>query len=119
MPICTASSVPPAPPNCASKSKGAPAARYHLQINRWPLAAGPNHAGRTPCPSRSASSSPASSDELEYLPLPGTSRQDMVSAPAGEHWYRFEFDSARPKLVFFQVELMDRDDLPVDVRLFR
>ena len=59
------------------------------------------------------------SDELEYLPLPGTSRRDTVSAPAGEHWYRFEFDSPRPKLVFFQVELMDRDDLPVDVSIFR
>ena len=43
----------------------------------------------------------------------------MVSAPAGDHWYRFDFDAPRPKLVFFQLELTDRDDLPADVSIFR
>ncbi len=61
----------------------------------------------------------AASDEAEYFPLPGTARKDVVSALAGEHWYRFEFDAPAPKLVFFQLELMDRDDLPVDVAIFR
>jgi HEAT repeats/Squalene-hopene cyclase C-terminal domain len=100
-------------------AEGAPAARYRLQINRWPLAAGPNHTWQDALPIALGQLVTAASDELPYLPLPGTSRQDIVSAPAGDHWYRFEFDSPRPKLVFFQVELMDRDDIPADVSLFR
>ena len=79
----------------------------------------PTTRGRTRHPIALGQLVTAASDELEYLPLPGTSRQDIVSTPAGEHWYRFEFDSPRPKLVFFQVELTDRDDIPADVSLFR
>ncbi len=100
-------------------AEGASAARYHLQINRWPLAAGPNHTWQDATAITLGQVVTAASDELEYLPLPGTSRKEMVSAPAGEHWYRFEFDAPRPKLVFFQVELTDRDDIPVDVSIFR
>jgi hypothetical protein len=93
--------------------------RYHLQINRWPLPAGPNHTWQDAVPIALGQLVTVASDEIEYLPLPGTSRQDTAYDPAGEHWYRFEFDSPRPKLVFFQVELMDRDDIPADVSLFR
>jgi hypothetical protein len=100
-------------------AEGVPAGRYRLQINRWPLAAGGNHTWQDATPIELGQLVTGASDELEYLPLPGTSRRDTVSAPAGENWYRFEFDSPRPKLVFFQVELMDRDDLPVDVSIFR
>jgi len=59
----------------------------------------------------------AANDEVEYLPLPETPRKEVVNA--SEDWYRFSFDSPRPKLVFFQLELTDRDDLPVDVSLYR
>ena len=120
-PTSTASSAPLAPPNCASSRKGSrpKVPRYHLQINRWPLATGPNHTWQDAAPITLGQLVTASSDEIEYLPLPGASRQDTAYAPAGEHWYRFEFDSPRPKLVFFQVELMDRDDIPADVSLFR
>ena len=95
------------------------APRYHLQINRWPLAARPNHTWQDATPIALGQLVTAASDELEYLPLPGASRQDTAYAAAGEHWYRFEFDSPRPRLVFFQVELTDRDDIPADVSLFR
>ena len=93
--------------------------RYHLQINRWPGAAGPNHTWQDATPMALGQAMTAASDELEYLPLPGASRKEMVSTPAGEHWYRFEFDAPRPKLVFFQVELIERDNIPVDVSVFR
>src|SRR6185436_6541245 len=55
----------------------------------------------------------------EYVPVPGRSRKEIAQSPAGEQWYRFEFDSPSPKLVYFQVELIDRDDVPVDVSVFR
>ncbi len=100
-------------------AEGAPAARYHLRINRWAQAAGGNHTWQEALPLTLGQLVTAASDELEYLPVPGTGRRETVSDPAGEHWYRFAFDSPRPKLVFFQVELMDRDDLPVDVSIFR
>ncbi|MEO8368913.1 MAG: HEAT repeat domain-containing protein [Candidatus Solibacter sp.] len=110
---------PSGPAELRVEAKGAPAAKYHLQINRAPLAAGANHRWQDALPLTLGQLVTASSDELEYLPLPGTSRRDLVSAAAGDHWYRFNFDSATPKLVFFQLELMDRDDLPADVSVFR
>ena len=100
-------------------AEGAAAGLYHLQINHWPLAAGPNHTWQDATPIAFGQVMAAASDELEYLPLPGTSRKEIASASAGEHWYRFEFDAPRPKLVFFQVELTDRDDIPADVSVFR
>ena len=63
---------------------------------------------------------PPGDDEHEYIPLPGSpTARTTVDAPAGDHWYRFEFDSDTPKLVFFQVELMDRDQIPVNVAVYR
>src|SRR5260370_537281 len=76
------------------------------EISGWRAAAGHTPRDRGPQPRPRGHVVPAASDELESLPLPGASRQDTAYAPAGQHWYRFEFDSAHPKLVFFQVELM-------------
>ncbi|HEY1497423.1 MAG TPA: HEAT repeat domain-containing protein, partial [Candidatus Solibacter sp.] len=92
---------------------------YRLQINRAPFAVRANHTWQDAAPITLGQMVSGSSDELEYFPLPETSRKQMVSAPEGEHWYRFDFAAASPKLVFFQVELTDRDDLPVDVAVFR
>ncbi len=61
----------------------------------------------------------ASGDEAEYIPVPGTTRKEYATDPHGQDWYRFRFDSDVPKLVYFQLELTDRDDLPVDVSIFR
>ena len=103
-------------------AKGA-AGRYWLQINRWPesgaLQTGPNHSWKEASPFTLGQTVFASADEVEYFPLPETPRKEVAAGTAGEAWYRFQFDSIRPKLVFFQVELMDRDDLPVDVSIFR
>ncbi|MBM3760668.1 MAG: hypothetical protein FJW36_10525 [Acidobacteria bacterium] len=36
-----------------------------------------------------------------------------------EDWYRFRFEGGKPRLIGFQVDLMERDNLPVDVSIFR
>ncbi len=61
----------------------------------------------------------ASADESEYIPLPDAARKDSVTNEIGEDWYRFTFNAPKPELVFFQIELTDRDDVPVDVSVFR
>jgi len=80
--------------------------RYTLQINAWPQTS--FKLGETVF---------ASADEAEYLPLPGTPREKTVNAH--EDWYSFHFDGGKPQLVFFQIELTDRDSVPVDVAVFR
>ncbi len=97
--------------------------RYTLQINQWPestsLKQGGNHTWQEASPMVLGQTVFASSDESEYFPLPGTARKDSVNAGAGEDWYRFSFNSPKPQLVYFQIELMDRDDVPVDVSVYR
>jgi hypothetical protein len=98
------------------------AAHYSLRINEWPdsmsFSRGGNHHWQDASAMALGNTVYASADNAEYVPVPGTSRREAVEGAAGEDWYRFRFDGA-PKLVFFQVELMDRDDLPVDVQVFR
>ena len=102
-------------------AQGISPGRYSLQVNSWPESSswkqGPNHSWQEASPMALGQTVFAANDEVEYLPLPETPRKEVVNA--SEDWYRFRFDSPRPKLVFFQVELTDRDDLPVDVSLFR
>jgi hypothetical protein len=97
-------------------------ARYSLRINEWPdsasLSRGANHRWEDASPMRLGHTVYASADTVDYLPIPGTARKEAVEGASGEDWYRFHFDGG-PKLVFFQVELMDRDDLPVDVAIYR
>ena len=96
---------------------------YKLQINAWPDSTqrktGGNHSVKDASPMVLGQTVFASGDEAEYIPVENTSRKDYAQDPRGEDWYSFTFDAPRPKLVFFQVELMDRDDLPVDVAIFR
>lgn len=98
-------------------------ARYQLQINQWPASAsfkqGPNHRWHDASPMTLGRTVFASADEIEYIPLPGTPRKGVLEGETGADWYRFEFSSKTPKLVFFQIELMDRDSLPVDVSVYR
>jgi hypothetical protein len=96
---------------------------YILRVNRWPVSTslkrGSNHRREEADPMVLGHTVFASGDENEYIPLPGTSRKEIVSAPTGEDWYRFDFNGDQPKLVYFQVELMDRDNVPPDVSVFR
>lgn len=97
--------------------------RYRLQVNQLPvspsLKRGVNHRWEDASPILPGGVTFATSDEVEYVPLPGTPRKEMVSNPRGEDWYRLDFQEAKPKLIFFQLELTDRDNLPVDVSVFR
>jgi hypothetical protein len=57
----------------------------------------------------------ASADDLPYIPAAGTTKP----AHGGVDWFKFEFDGASPKLVFIGIDLMERDNVPVDVSVFR
>jgi len=101
----------------------ATAGTYTVQVNRWPggssVKGGGNHTWQTAAPLTLGRTIFASADEAPYIPLPGTPRRQIVTDPRAEDWYRFQFEASSPKLVFFQLELMDRDDLPVDVSVFK
>ena len=63
----------------------------------------------------------ASGDDSAYLPPPSDRRgkPTVEFEKRDEDWYRFRFEGGRPKLVGLQIELMERDQLPVDVSVFR
>jgi hypothetical protein len=94
--------------------------RYTLQVNEWPLSG--KLKGQPAHDFPNARVIPigqtvfASGDEAEYIPLPGTARKAMVQDP---DWYKFEFKEDRPKLVFFQIDLMERDQIPPNVAVYR
>ena len=102
----------------ASGASGA----YQLQVNRWPLSSlvksSPNHRWQDAIQIQLGQTIFAAGDDAEYIPLPGTPRSAAVNDPAGVDWYKFEFSGA-PKLVFFQLDLMERDQIPVNVSLYR
>ncbi|MDE3198784.1 MAG: terpene cyclase/mutase family protein, partial [Acidobacteriota bacterium] len=109
-------------PQLSVTVEGTVTGSYTLRVDKWPgstqLKRGGNHTWQTASEMKLAETVFASSDELEYIPV-SESRGQYTSDPRGEDWYRFHFDAGAPKLVFFQVELMDRDDLPADVSIFR
>ncbi len=93
---------------------------FDLRLLRWPSNASvkrePNNTWREANPISLGSTVFASADENPYLPLDGPKPKD----PMGEQdWYRIEFNESKAKLVFFQIELMERDHLPVDVSVYR
>jgi hypothetical protein len=96
---------------------------YVLSVNAWPLSnqvkSGPNHRWQDAMEIPLGKTVFASGDDDEYIPLPGTARRAIVENPSGTDWYRFEFPGGSPKLVFFQIELMERDQLPVNVSIYR
>ena len=96
------------------------AGNYSLQVNRWPLSAQvksePDHRWQDAKTITLGKTVFASGDDEEYIPLPGTPRR---ASTEGADWYKFEFSSEKPKLVFFQIDLMERDQIPVDVRVYR
>jgi hypothetical protein len=98
-------------------------ARYTLQLNRWPLssvvATKPNHRWQDAVSIPLGKTVFASGDDAEYVPLAGVARRAIIEDPAGVDWYKFEFASDTPKLVFFQIELMERDQIPSNVAIFR
>lgn len=97
--------------------------KYTLQLNRWPLSgfvkSSPNHRWQDAVPIPLGKTVFAAGDDAEYIPLAGVPRRAIVEDPAGVDWYKFEFASATPKLVFFQIDLMERDQIPSNVAVFR
>ena len=93
---------------------------YTLQVNRWPrsgaLKREPNDTWQTATPIPLGRTVFASSDETEYIPLSGAPDGDKFGAA---DWYRLDFDGQSPKLVYFELELAERDNLPVDVSIYR
>ncbi|MGH9661977.1 MAG: HEAT repeat domain-containing protein, partial [Bryobacteraceae bacterium] len=102
--------------------EGAAAGTLRVEVNRFPSKAGvelePNNRWEDATPIRLGETVFASADDVPYIPLPGAHRREIVEAEAGLDWYRLRFEGA-PKLVFFQIELMERDNIPVDVAVFR
>jgi hypothetical protein len=93
---------------------------YSLDVNRWPLTplvkSEPDHRWQDAVTIPLGKTIFASGDDQQYIPLPGTPRKALTE-PAD--WYKFEFSSDKPKLVFFLIDLMERDQIPVDVRVYR
>ncbi len=110
-------------PELRIEATAAAAAHYSLRINEWPDSAsldrGVNHRWQDANPLVLGQTVYASADGVGYIPVPGTPRRDAIEGASGEDWFRFHFDGSTPKLVFFQIELMDHDDLPVDVSVYR
>jgi HEAT repeats/Squalene-hopene cyclase C-terminal domain len=101
-------------------AEGVPAkAQFQLQVNKKALNGGPNRSWEDAASMTLGDLVIGSGDEASYVPLPGTSKNDIVEAAANEHWYRFRWNEDRPRLVYFQLELMDRDGLPADVAVFK
>lgn len=96
---------------------------YKAEVNRWPRSSqvrrGPIHRWEDAMPIDLGKTVFASGDDAPYIPVAGTPRKSDMENPARTDWYRFEFGSTAPKLVFFQIELTERDQLPADVRVYR
>ncbi len=57
----------------------------------------------------------ASADDASYIPVEGA----QPDLEAGVDWFRFEFQADQSKLVFFEAGIPDRDNIPVDVSVWR
>jgi hypothetical protein len=98
-------------------------AKYTLQVNEWPLSdtvrTGPIHRWQDAMPVALGKTVFAAGDDANYIALPGSGRKAIVEDPNRTDWYRFEFRETSPKLVFFQIELTERDQIPVNVTVHR
>ncbi|MEO8129450.1 MAG: HEAT repeat domain-containing protein [Bryobacteraceae bacterium] len=97
----------------------APAAKYSVQVDSWPAGAAverePNNTWQDANLIEPGGTIFGSADDVPYIPL---STAKPASLQTGLDWYRFEF-SGPPKLIFFELDLMERDNIPVDVAIFR
>ncbi len=62
-----------------------------------------------------------SADDAPYFPLPNTPMPALKKAAFEQapDWFRFEFTAEKPKLVFFQLDLAERDNIPADIAVYR
>ncbi|MCC7157453.1 MAG: hypothetical protein IT161_22935 [Bryobacterales bacterium] len=101
-------------------AEAAPAAHYRVKV--WNLPPGsvyetePNDTPAQANPVNLGGTVYASGDEAPYVPQPGKRGAPYDTIP---DWYRFDFAGPEPKLVFFWIDLIDRDNIPVDVSVYR
>ena len=95
-------------------------AKYSIQVDSWPAGAHverePNNTWQDANPIEVGTTIFASADDVPYIPL---STVKPASLQTGLDWFRFEFPAGPPKLVFFEIDLTERDNIPVDVAVFR
>ena len=97
--------------------------KYTLRVNRWPrtglVKSVPARRWQDAVKIPLGQTVFASGDEENYVPLSGALRRTAATQAASTDWYEFEFTSGTPKLVFFQVDLIERDQIPVNVAVYR
>jgi len=71
----------------------------------------PNDTWNTANPVRLGVPVYGAADDIEYL-------YNTREGEVGIDWFTFEYDGENPKLVFFQIELLDAD-VPCDIRVYR
>jgi hypothetical protein len=81
-----------------------------------PIEAEPNNRWQDANPIALGSTIFGSGDEMPYLPAGGF--RESVENPQAD-WFKFEFRESSPKLVHFVLDLMERDNIPVDVSVHR
>ena len=96
-----------------------------LRVTEWPatapLEAEPNDTWQQANSIRLETVTFGTADDAPYYPVPGTTALALKKASfeQAQDWFRFEFNETKPKLVFFQIELMERDQIPADVAVYR
>ncbi|MBI2689291.1 MAG: HEAT repeat domain-containing protein [Acidobacteria bacterium] len=94
-----------------------PAAVQVVDLGAMPnLEAEPNNTWQTANPIELGKVVWASGDEAPYIPAATSLR---IEPNPHEDLFRFEWKGTKPQLVYFSIELLDRDNIPVDVSLHR
>jgi hypothetical protein len=95
-------------------------AKYKLQLRKAESSAAverePNDGWEQASPVVLGGTTFASADDAPYFPVTGE-RSALITS--GVDWYRFRFEGSSPKLVYFFIDLMERDNIPVDVSVFQ
>ena len=81
------------------------------------LEAEPNNTWRQANPIELGKTIFATADDAPYIAV-GEEREIEVLDRAVD-WYRLEIQDPRPLLVFFEIDILDRDNIPVDVSVYR
>ncbi len=81
------------------------------------LEAEPNNTWRQANPIELGKTIFATADDAPYIAV-GEEREIEVWDRAVD-WYRLEIQDPRPLLVFFEIDILDRDNIPVDVSVYR
>ncbi|MGH9338679.1 MAG: HEAT repeat domain-containing protein [Acidobacteriota bacterium] len=98
---------------------------YTVRIVRWRLPSNaealvesePNDSWQQANPIELGKTVWAGGDDQPYFPLPGQSSKELMEA--GADWYRFDYQDSRSQLVYFWLDLLDRDNIPVDLSVFQ